>query len=616
VEKAKKFLFDLQTVYKMLEKEQEELQSYFNLVKGYNSLLDPKLQEVETLIEEFLEFVGLIKNEESTLAALQRIVNLREDALLQIIKEFKEEEKIKVREKAYIWVSEFYLSRFLKRLREIEEKKLLTPFYRTLLRYSHYVGEAFSSWQSSWTAQIIYGINRELFELFNGDEDKIFELLNSKNLLDKGHNGEVGDRSYSVLRLEPNGEFKRLSYAQAFKEEVELAAKRVQEMIEALKQEEDEVFNQKQEWLEYLKAIYSALKEEEVDRLIPRWAEVDRKWMKITTPIQIGHPLEYYEDRYRKAVALEWDVRISDPTYPKGNRVKQIEKMFLTLYKELNYPVPSIYEQTLQNLKKVQLYISRPFSFYGSEFNGLFSAQVVPNDEMVSKELGKKIFAYPDLILQMQRAKPKMKITYEVFGEKISSRFYKLLEKRESWHKIYDITTIGHEYGHILWIDSESEAKMNLSGMFKLVEEFKATAGGLVTHFLLNPTQLWEELLLDHIQRSVSLISWMEVEEVLPYYVEGLLHLEGLFTAGVLEFKERLECNLTLESYKKLREWYLSIYKELALYYLQKRDPKQFLEKLIVKEDNRYLPSDERLKEFVRYYYGLYTKIGREVLKE
>ncbi len=599
----------------MLEKEQAHLQRYFDLVKGYRTLIDPELDEMERVVEDFLEFVGLEKDEETMLAAVQRIVSLREDALLQVIRDFEEDERIAVRERAYVWVSRFYLALFEKRLQRIEEQELLSPFYRAILRGAHEVGKVFSSWQSSWMAQIVYGINRELFALFNGDEQKIFELLSQKRLLDLGHDGEVGDRSYSVLRILPDGSFERLAYAKAFREEVQQASQKLRELIEKLSLLEDKVFGQKEEWIAYFQAMVRALEEIDPDRLIRRWADVDRSWMKITTPIQIGHPLEYYEDRYRKAVALEWDVRIADPRYPKGSRAKVMKWMFQRLYEEIGMDVGSVYEQTMRSLERIQLYVGRPFSFYGSEFNGLFSAQVVPNDEVVSREAGKKIFAYPDLILQMQRSKPKMRLTTQVFGKELAQRFYALLEQKERWHTIYDITTIGHEYGHILWMDESSESVMNRSGMFKLAEEFKATAGGLVAHFLFEGDELWEELLLDHIYRSVSLIGWMEVEEVLPYYVEGLLHLHALFDSGILSFEDRLTVDMDYQKYQVLKLWYRDTYISLARHYLLKEDSKIFLDRFIRKQEH-FLPKKGECERFVRYYYNLYKRIGREVEKE
>ncbi len=606
------FYKDLEKIYAMLQKEQSDLQNMYKCLQGYQSLFD-SLCEYEGLIDDFLEFLGLPKNQETMLAAINRIVALREDLLLQVV---PQEEQIEMKEKAFVWVSRFYLERFERLLAKIEKDRLLSPFYREILRGAHEVGKVFGSWQSSWMAQIVHGINQELFRLFEGDEEKIVQMLQSRGLLDPGHDGEVGDRCYSVLRLKENGSFERLSYAKAFKEEVEQASKALKKMVQRLKSLEDDVFGQKKEWIVYLEKIQEALKEEKIDALIPKWADVDRAWMQITTPIQIGHPLEYYEDRYRKAVALEWDVRIIDPNYPKADRVKKIEAAFERLYQEIGIEEPTIYSQTVSNLKKVQLYVGRPFSFYGSEFNGLFSAQVVPNDEVVSKEFGKKIFAYPDLILSSQRAKPRMRLNKEIFGQKLAQKMRALLDDEKSWRHVYDITTIGHEYGHILWMDEESETKMNKSGMFKLAEEFKATSGALVAYFLYEAPLLWEELILDHIQRSVQLIGWMEVEEVLPYYVEGLLHLQGLFETRILRFGQNLEVDISHERYEDLKAWYLDAYSSLVKIYIKKEDSKLFLDRMIKKERNRYYPKDEEVECFVQYYYRLYRTIGREIDKE
>jgi hypothetical protein len=336
--------------------------------------------------------------------------------------------------------------------------------------------------------------------------------------------------------------------------------------------------------------------------------------MKITSPIQIGHPLEYYEDHYRKAVALEWDVRIIDPKYEENLRANLVKAAFEKLYMEIGKDKRSILENSLKNLNRVQLYVGRAFSWYGAEFNGLFSAQVVPNDEKVSREFGKKIFAYADMILQAQRAKPHMKITKVVFGEKLAKKFREILEKSQIWHKVYDITTIGHEFGHILWMDETSESLMNKTGQFKNVEEFKATVGGLISYFMFENDELWEYVLEDTLQRAVTLISWMETPEVLPYYIEGLLHLQGLFDSEVFGFDKSLKVDISKKSYERLKEWYIDTYKELvSKYYLEKKDPRDFLKKYVEKDKNCYLPCDKKVRDFVIYYWGLYKKIGRVI---
>ena len=100
--------------------------------------------------------------------------------------------------------------------------------------------------------------------------------------------------------------------------------------------------------------------------------------------------------------------------------------------------------------------------YYAAEFNGLFSAQVVPNDEKVSAKLGKKIFAYADFVMESKKSKPVMKLSVETFTEAFVKKQKRVIENDPKlWHQLYDISTIGHEYGHILWIDSDTETRMN-----------------------------------------------------------------------------------------------------------------------------------------------------------
>jgi hypothetical protein len=106
----------------------------------------------------------------------------------------------------------------------------------------------------------------------------------------------------------------------------------------------------------------------------------------------------------------------------------------------------------------------------------------------------------------------------------------------------------------------------------------------------------------------------MEVEEVLPYYIEGLIHLTGLFECGVIEFnKKSLEYDFS--NYEKLKNWYKETYLELADIYLKKEDAKIFLDKFVYKDKNFY-PLNKKADEFVRYYYKRYQEIGDKIYKE
>ena len=87
--KREKFLDDLQRIYDELQRRQEALGEYLRLAKGEEH------PEAEALVERFLKKLGLPRNDESVMAALTRLVNLREDALEQVMqREGFDEERI------------------------------------------------------------------------------------------------------------------------------------------------------------------------------------------------------------------------------------------------------------------------------------------------------------------------------------------------------------------------------------------------------------------------------------------------------------------------------------------------------------------------------------------
>jgi hypothetical protein len=87
--------------------------------------------------------------------------------------------------------------------------------------------------------------------------------------------------------------------------------------------------------------------------------------MKIDTPFQIGHPLEFYEDLYRKAVAPEWDLRVVDTSVLDSVVESDMKNMYETLYDDIGRcKYESSYKYSLENMKRVQLYISTPVLYF------------------------------------------------------------------------------------------------------------------------------------------------------------------------------------------------------------------------------------------------------------
>jgi len=269
----KQFFDDLDKIYLIIKQNHDEISRYYDIVEGKSD------DEKEEFINQFLEKIGLDISGENQMSAISRLVSLRDDSLSQALKKqgFSEEQIIEKKEEAYLWVADFHLKVHENLVQTIEEQALLTPFYRAIFRGVHEVGKTFSSWQSSWTAHIIDGVNRDLYRMFNGDEEKIFEMLNTHDLHDKGHDGSKGDRSYSVLVKQEDESFKSMAYADAFAQEVTTSLLALAEFKNTLLTLEDEVFDQKDAHTNYLQAIIEALAEKDTTKLIPMWADVDRK---------------------------------------------------------------------------------------------------------------------------------------------------------------------------------------------------------------------------------------------------------------------------------------------------------------------------------------------------
>nr|BCL33472.1 invasion gene CiaB [Aliarcobacter butzleri] len=611
------FLNDLQKIYDFLNDQKTKTNE---LIKFLENEEFDKL----TLIDDFAKSLNLEMNNDLRFALVTRLVNLRDDSLVQVLKKLEKNEKeiIELQEKAYQFVKEYWHDIHTKFIDFIVENKLLTPFYREIFIGVYNVGLQMSSWQTSWTAHIINGINKELVALFDGDEAKIMKYLEDEKLFDLGHGEITADRCYSAL-VKDGDKYKSQAYIKAFKKETTEVVDALEEFADKLIELEDEIYNQKWDYVLYIQALIKAFSEDRTNELVSKWADVDRAWMKIKTPIQIGHPLEYYEDHFRKAVALEWDIRLTNPKFAQNDhRVNKIKSAFSKIYSsfEANDNYKKIYDFSFKSLDKVQLYVGRPALFFGAEFNGLFSAQVVPNDEVVSLEEGKKIFAFSDEILQTSRAKPFLKLSREIFGQELLTRDRMFLfNETASWHQVYDISTIGHEYGHILWCDDETESVMNKTGNFKNIEEFKATTGGLISYLLDEDTDelhLKEQVLIDLVKRSVGLIGWMEVDEVQPYYCEGLIHLNGLFESGVLAWDDenkKLNIDISDSKFEVLKAWYITNYTALAKHYLDKKDATQFLNNYATKTEKYFMPNDETINSFVKYYFKRYQEIGQEL---
>lgn len=180
---------------------------------------------------------------------------------------------------------------------------------------------------------------------------------------------------------------------------------------------------------------------------------------------------------------------------------------------------------------------------------------------------------------------------------------------------MYDIATIGHEFGHTLWLTPNTEILMNKNtGLFKNIEEFKATAGGMVAYFFSGSTKNREEVLVECLYRNIKMMRYRQVEDVIPYYCECLISLHIFYTSGIISIEEnKIQLHITDQFYEMFRETYIATYMHLMHTYLHKKDAGEFLYEYVEKINGVLLPKEEKLKDWVENYYALYKKIGNDI---
>ncbi|MBK1973591.1 invasion protein CiaB [Campylobacter sp. TTU-622] len=589
----------------LVKKRKEQINSLYEILDK---------DDIGPYFESLINLSGLKKDKNAILAILRRLVDLKEENLGKELEKnnFSEEKITKIKHLFYDEVRKFYEREHQELINEIKNKKLLNNFYQTLIQGVHNIGLIINDFESSWTKEIIEKNNKILSSMFK-DLNLALEFLKQNKLYQVDRNGQICERSYGVLvRIGQIWRF--VPYAKFFENEILRLEFAFDSMINELKTFANS--NEEFAYIEYLIKLKIAFCEKRENKVIEAWQNAELAWMEVKSPLQIGHPLEYYEDNYTHAVALEWDIRLQDEScFDVNEFINQINTSFEKVCKNINLNNNDLKAEVLNNINKTQLYICTPMIFYGAELRGLFSAQVVPNDEFVSAKSGKKIFAFLNFVYESAKSKPFMKISSVIFEKDFLDYGREILFfKEEIWKKVYEISTIGHEFGHIFFIDQESEKLMNQSGYFKNIEEYKATTGGLINFFYHEVEELKMPVFYELIKRSISLIAWQEVEEVKPYYTEGLIHLDLLFKSGVLSFKdEKLFVNFTLEFYEKFKDLTLQNYHSLAKHYAQKNDAKEFLNLFCILENGIFLPINKECRNFVLYYYDLYKKLGNEL---
>lgn len=595
------FKDQLGAIYLLATKTKDEFNSL------YGKLQDRDYEGLES-IDLALKSIGIDVNDESRYALIKRMVTLKTDSLNNYLKDDINKEKKLA--KAYDYTSKLHTIQFKVIQKQINENGLLNEFYRTVLDMYIEAGEILNKAQPKWK-KILDTTAKELKDKF-GSDGAVLKYLDENNLFDLCK-GKRYDHCYSLLSKK-GGSYKSYAYIDLISE-IEDFVKVLDKYHDKLKTIKDDEFNAEEAYLNYIKAVSTAFSCRDTNENIELFKDADRAWMQIDTPIQPTHPFEYYEDKYRSAVALEFDIRIDNPYLELSDVRSNVTNMYTNLMKDNGFNGGETEKANIDSLNKTQLHLSKPLYHFAAQFDGLFSAQVVPNDPEVTKEYCKKIFASIDFVYEIAKNSPELEISHRVLPKEfLDYNKNILLNHKDKWYQVYNIETIGHEFGHILYVHDDSEIVMNKSGVYKYVEEFKATTGGLVSYFKNKDRSYDTEVFYAQVERAVMLIGWMEVHELVPYYCEGLIHLYLLFKGGILSFDgSKLNVTINSDTINSSVEQYLEAYNKLALHYLNKKDSLNFLSNYAVHEKDVYLPKDPTVRSFVDYYYDLYGAIGNKI---
>jgi len=279
--------------------------------------ISEKWTKSNEILDTFLDELNMKKTPENRFIAYSRISELRVESLelyldnkQKEIEEFnkklgknipnKLKDKREVLNKAYNYVARIYIDLQEKFIYELEKIPLSKTFPQrekdfllVIFKWTLNVWKAFNKFMLVWENHIIKQ-NEILDKKFNWDSEKIMQFLREKKLLEVDDKWNETDRSYSVLKA-----WKIMSYFEAFWNEVNSIVVALQDFIENLEKIENE---EKQNYINYLTAIKEAFLEKDIKKLLFKWQKVDEAWMQIKGPMQISHPLKFYEDKYRKAV--------------------------------------------------------------------------------------------------------------------------------------------------------------------------------------------------------------------------------------------------------------------------------------------------------------------------
>jgi len=115
--------------------------------------------------------------------------------------------------------------------------------------------------------------------------------------------------------------------------------------------------------------------------------------------------------------------------------------------------------------------------------------------------------------------------------------------------------------------------------------------------------------------RSIRMMRYREVEDILPYYCECLIHLHIFFESRLVEYRHgKIYLNFKEKTFSEFKELYTAAYTQQIFTYLNTLEAGNFLFEFVEKVDEVFLPKHPKARRFVENYYEIYKERGNEVI--
>lgn len=333
---------------------------------------------------------------------------------------------------------------------------------------------------------------------------------------------------YTIIVGSPATGFRQVAYGDRYPGEIGRIAERWHEVAQELANHTDP---EARAMASYLYAYVRALTSNDQAALPELWRDVDRAWMAVGGRLQ---PISFREYGYYdpEGIRVFPDFRLALVDAAIASQTSQTREA-IRMYLGRRYGNTQAYQSTANAIDTVQLYPIADIVFAGSlDFQP--AGQSLPNEEIVQKELGTKVYLNPQVI--STRWGQALGFVERVFPQDRA-----VFESVNADHDGYAIMVAGHEFGEPMFQMASSETALGPKVASLLNEDLATLCVTGIMRDWVREGRLPEESLTRHALYLIGtylryLESGRGTEHMQPYYVGmGLLGMTRMLEVGFVK---------------------------------------------------------------------------------